>query len=388
MNEDLRFRREKFYPSGEDDEPRNDGAPANDGQGPGEAEAPLPKLVFTKRVKDQVREWNVKDWVPKRTPTLFQGDGGFGKSTILQQWQSSCATNSLWLGLTVEECVTLGVYTEDEDQDVNIRQDAIDADYGCDCVATGRMHTLAMAGEDSELVAFDHKGNPSFTRFYRQIEEAAMDYRVGGLGFDVAVDLYGGDEIKRRQVRAFMRAIGRLAKKINGPAIVTSHVSQAGIQSDGGHSGSTDWSNAARSRLYLSAPREGADGPVDPDARIFSRKKSNHARIGETIKLRWRNGVFVHEVRAINAYRRPVEDVFLTILDDLTREGQKVSPNSRAGNYAPSLFMKRPPKDRDDYLRGDFERAMQALLQLPLRKIKIVPYGRAGAEQIVRSDAE
>jgi AAA domain len=68
----------------------------------GEAEEPLPKLIPLKRVKGRVREWNVRDWIPKRTPTLLQGDGGLGKSTLLQQWQSSCATNTLWLGLTAD----------------------------------------------------------------------------------------------------------------------------------------------------------------------------------------------------------------------------------------------------------------------------------------------
>jgi RecA-family ATPase len=140
------------------------------------------------------------------------------------------------------------------------------------------MHTLAMAGEDSQMVVFDKAGNPSLTKFYRQIAEAAQDYRVKGLGLDVAVDLYGGNEIARRQVRAFMRAIGKLGRMIDGPVIVTSHVSQAGIQSDGGHSASTDWSNASRSRAYLSAPKAEGSEPVDPDARVFSRKKANHAR--------------------------------------------------------------------------------------------------------------
>ena len=112
---------------------------------------------------------------------------------------------------------------------------------------------LAMAGEDSEMIVFDRAGGPILTKFYRQICEAAMDYHVGALALDVAVDLYGGNEIARRQVRAFMRAVVRLARMINGPVVMTGHVSQAGIQSDGGHSGSTDWSNAVRSRAYLSA---------------------------------------------------------------------------------------------------------------------------------------
>jgi AAA domain len=71
-------------------------------RGEATSDEPLPKLVLLKRVKGRVREWNVRDWIPKRTPTLLQGDGGLGKSTLLQQWQSSCATNTLWLGLTAD----------------------------------------------------------------------------------------------------------------------------------------------------------------------------------------------------------------------------------------------------------------------------------------------
>jgi RecA-family ATPase len=358
-------------------------APIDEGQPDG----PLPKLVPLKRIKGRVREWAVPGWIPKRTATLIQGDGGLGKSTLLQQLQSSCATALPWLGLPIDECVSLGVYTEDEDVDLDIRQDAIDAAYGMDCAATGRLHMLARGGEDSELVVFGNGGNPTLTPFYRQVCEAASDYKAKLVTLDVAVDLYGGDEIRRRQVRAFMRALGGLARMIDGAVVTTTHVSQSGIQSDGGHSGSTDWSNAARSRAYLSAPKNDGDGSSDPDARILTRKKANHARIGEVIKMQWKNGAFVPDGFSLaNRYRRPAEDVFLALLDALTSEGQKVSAKPRSGNYAPAFFMKRPSKEREDYQRGDFERAMQALFKC--QRIKNAPYGRAswGYEQIIRAD--
>ena len=71
----------------------------------------------------------------------------------------------------------------------------------------------------------------------------------------------------------------------------------------------------------------------------------------------------------------------------MIREGQKVSPKPRAGNFAPAFFMKRPAKEREDYQRPDFERAMQLLLQR--QRIKIVPYGYPsdGHEKLVRTDA-
>ena len=78
----------------------------------------------------------------------------------------------------------------------------------------------------------------------------------------------------------------------------------------------------------------------------------------------------------------------MALLDAVTREGQNVSAKPRAGNYAPALFMRRKPNERQDYRRVDFERAMQNLLRS--RRIKIAPYGKpsTGLERLVRADEE
>ena len=93
-------------------------------------------------------------------------------------------------------------------------------------------------------------------------------------------------------------------------------------------------------------------------------------------------------VMAPNRFCRSADETFLALLDAVTAEGQKVSPKSRASNYAPAFFMKRPKAERGDYQRGNFERAMQALLKGGL--IKIAPYGppSADTEKIVRNDRE
>jgi hypothetical protein len=109
--------------------------------------------------------------------------------------------------------------------------------------------------------------------------------------------------------------------------------------------------------------------------------------VGDTIKLHWENGLIVPDKIWTPSYlRRSADDVFLALLDAVIQEGQKVSPKPRAGNFAPALFMKRPPKEREDYQRGDLERAMQGLLQR--RRIKIVPYGSpsSGFEKLARAD--
>jgi hypothetical protein len=72
--------------------------------------------------------------------------------------------------------------------------------------------------------------------------------------------------------------------------------------------------------------------------------------------------------------RRKCERVFLDLLENLTSVGQPVSPNNRAGNYAPRLFHLRP--DREGYSRADFERSMHSLFAK--KAIVNVEYGRSG----------
>ena len=375
---------EEFLKRTEPPEPSPEPAPP-----PGDE--PLPKLVPLRLVKGEVlppREWIVHDgWIPARKTTLIQGDGGDGKTSLAQQLQSSCAVGLPWLGLRVNECVSVGFYTEDEAYDMKERQAAIDAAYGCDCVGTGNMHLFPRAEEDeNELVVFDRTRRPILTKFFRQFREAALDFRARLAVLDVAVDLFGGNEIARQEVRAFFRPLNSVAREIDGGVVVTSHVSQAGIRSDGGHSASTDWSNACRSRLYLNRPKAENGDAADANGRLLTRKKANLARIGDTIKLHWENGLIVPDrVDTRRSFPRSADDVFLALVDAVTEEGQRASPKPRAGNYAPALFMKRRPQERDDYQRVDLERAMQRLLQC--RKVSIIPYGppSSGTQMIVRS---
>jgi RecA-family ATPase len=354
----------------------------------------LPKLVPISFVEGEVlkpRKWIVHDgWIPTRKVTLAQGNGGDGKTSLVHQLQSSCATPLPWIGLRVEECASIGFYTEDEEQDLKERQAAIDAAYGQHCASTGKMHLFPRAGEENELLVFDRARKPSLTTFYRQVCEAASDFRARLVVLDVAVDLFGGNEIVRQEVRALFRPLHTLARKIDGAVVMTSHVSQAGIQSDGGHSGSTDWSNAVRSRLYLSRPKGENGEPIDPNARILTRKKANFASIGDTVKLHWKDGVIVPDTLGAPSYfRRPADDVFLALLDEhCTANRQPLSESRNAANFAPRVFASAAANARDGYAIGDFKTAMESLFKSG--KIRSVNYGRSGDERrkIVRCDRE
>jgi hypothetical protein len=223
--------------------------------------------------------------------------------------------------------------------------------------------------------------------------EATLDYRAELIMLDVAADLYGGNEIVRAEVRAFIRALNAMIEQTGGTIVFTGHVSQSGIKTEGGHSASTDWSNGVRTRWYLDRPKVEDGGVFDPDTRQFTRKKANFASIGDIVKLRRSPaGLFIPDgpspTSAAASFRPPAGDVFLDLLDATIKEGQVVSSKSRASNFAPVLFSRRPPPARHDYLRADFERAMQQLFQDG--RIKIVPYGppSRGHEKLVRNNIE
>src|SRR5205823_12332739 len=131
-----------------------------------------------------------------------------------------------------------------------------------------------------------------------------------------------------------------------------------------GQSGSTGWDASVRSRLYLAAPKGEADALLDPDLRELARKKSNYAGRDDLIGLRWVDGVFIATQQRPAALfaaagRQRAERIFLELLDKLTAEGQRVSHNDRASNYAPKLFARRP--EADGLRKTDFETSMHAL---------------------------
>jgi RecA-family ATPase len=179
------------------------------------------------------------------------------------------------------------------------------------------------------------------------------------------VNLFGGDEIKRREVRAFMAPLNTLARRIDGSVVLTSHVSQSAIRSDGGHSASTDWSNVARSRAYLSRPKDEGDGSQgDPDARILTRKKAQYPRAGETINLRWSADVIIPESIKPGATAFGVVDAETTFLDLLRQFEASMRPRSssvNASNYAPRAFASLPREQRRSWKQADFKKAMEAL---------------------------
>jgi putative DNA primase/helicase len=336
--------------------------------------------VFMGRIPPP-RFWITEDWVPYGVVTGLYGDGGVGKSLIAQQLQTGTALGSTWLGLPVDRVASLGVYCEDDENELWRRQCGINASYGIDHDALGLKHWMPRPGEDNILMTFARNGVGELTTFHRHVIEAALDLGARLVIIDTAADTFGGNENDRNQVRQFVqRALGQIAIKIRGALVCCAHPSRAGLSTGAGDSGSTGWSNAFRSRQYLFEPDPEPNEPPDPNARILERKKANYAARGDQIRLRWHNGAIIPDRASepgVTAMGKvDARAVFLDLVREMEVQNRPVSATARAPNYAPRLFETLPNEQRCGFRKADFERAMNTLLRDG--KIKNVPYGRKG----------
>lgn len=301
------------------------------------------------------RQWMVPEWMPMRQTTALYGDGGTGKSLLAQQLMTACAIGRPWLGLDVRQCKAFGVFCEDENDELHIRQHQINQHYEVDFGDLEAMRWASRVGDDNTLMEFDATGGAQLTPFWAQVSDAARDFGAQLVILDTAADMFAGNELNRQQVRQFVqRACTTIAREIDGAVLLCAHPSAAGITSGDGSGGSTAWSNSVRARWYLAhtKPRDGESTADVADQRTLSRKKSNRSGRGEELRLEWSDGVFqVHGTTGPDmvdridrhARERMAEDAFLHALRNANKEGRGVSESANASkSYAPKVFAARP----------------------------------------------
>lgn len=329
------------------------------------------------------RQWHVRNWIPMRRVTGLYGEGGEGKTLLMQMLATATVIEARWLDLTVRRARSLLLYCEDDLEEMHIRQEAINSHYGCTYADLGDMRWLPRLGEDNTLMSFE-QGRAIRTAVFENLFAEGKNFGAELLVVDTLADVFGGNEIERAQARKFVQeCLAWLARELGAAIVVSGHPSLTGITSATGTSGSTAWRGTFRSQLYLHTPqpdKESGD-PLDPNVRTLTRTKANYASRDETIELRWKEGVFVPKNAPTGIIgsieRRTCERVFMDMLDQTAAENQPISSNSRAGNYAPRLFVKRP--DREGFTVKDFEGAVQRLFAKG--EIVNIPYGRRGDER-------
>lgn len=200
-----------------------------------------------------------------------------------------------WLGSLPEPGPAFYIGAEDDKTEIHIRLAAIAKHCGvkfADLIQKG-LKVLPLLGQDATLCASGKSGRVETTALYKQLYEQAGDFKPKNISIDTLSRAFAGSEIDRVQVYPFAQHMQALAMVAGGSVTILSHPSLNGINSGSGISGSTAWHGAFRFRQYLTSTKPDAGEQPDNDLRQLEFKKNQYGPIGETIVLRYQNGLFL-----------------------------------------------------------------------------------------------
>ena len=268
-----------------------------------EAAAPEPLQVdpvstWADRAPPAARDWIIQDLVPARRVTTLYGDGGLGKSTLACQIAVHVAINRALFELKVAGGPVLGIFCEDESDELDRRIRSACRGEQIDLQQLDRLYALSRDGHDNVLCTF-RQDKIELTPFYRQLRATAAALRPRLLILDTAADLFAGDMMSTPHVRQFLKvALGSLCVDFDLAVLLIAHPSASGMNSGEGGGYSVAWNNSVRSRMYLRRPASD-DKEAIKDRRVLELKKSNYAANGLTIPLVYQDGCFVPDTMPI-----------------------------------------------------------------------------------------
>jgi RecA-family ATPase len=304
------------------------------------------------------RQWLVRDLIPDRVVTILSGDGDVGKSLIALQLAVAVANATDWIGTMPEFGPSIVFCAEDELDEIHRRLADICAARDLKLEALSDLHIVSLAGKDAVLAVTNARGLVS-TALWRALVSLIAKISPRLVVIDNLADVFEGNEISRPQARQFVGLLRGAAIEFAHAVLLLAHPSLTGLNSGSGTSGSTGWNNASRSRLYMTRRKDGEGNESDPDLRVLTLKKANHARAGVEIVLRWRAGRFDPD-GPLGGFDRLAQNatadvVFLDVLERLNREKRNVSPH-RSTAYAPTVIARQPDA------RGMTMRALQSAM--------------------------
>jgi RecA-family ATPase len=234
------------------------------------------------------RDWMVDGCFMRGTVGLVSGNGGVGKSLIMQQLATCAVLGRPWLGMHVQAGKALVLACEDDADELHRRQDAINRSLGrhMEDVLDAGLDLIARVTKDNILMELDRptwrlKPTKLWDKLVTRCRRTGIQYVI----IDTTAKTFGGNQSDPRQVGDYVGAAHRLAILINGVVLFTQHPSMYGRRSGTGESGSVQWENSVRARLYLHRHKT--------KGLILEGRKANYSNIPAEIPLKWSRGVFV-----------------------------------------------------------------------------------------------
>jgi RecA-family ATPase len=264
-----------------------------------------PASAWAGRPEPAPRDWVIDGLVPAVRVTSLLGNGGLGKTLLAVQIAVHVALGRHVFGQSVSGGPVLGIFCEDEQEELERRARAACGGEDIELESLERLYMLSRDGMDNLLCTFDRE-QIVMTPFYRELDAtiAALKPRLTIL--DTAADLFGGDFMSTPQVRQFLKvALGGLCVRHETAILLLAHPSASAMNSGDGGGFSTAWNNSVRSRLYLRRPKT-EDTDEAKDRRVLEVRKSNYAADGTAVSLRYEHGYFVPDLDPVDEDAKPI----------------------------------------------------------------------------------
>lgn len=235
------------------------------------------------------RDWMVEKCFVRGSVGLVAGDGGVGKSLLMQQLCTAAVTGRSFLGLTCQPGRALFLACEDDGDELWRRQ----YDITRSCAQGWSMTDLKEAGlylaprvdRDNTLARLDRKEwRMVHTGLMSAVTQFCLSEGISYVVIDTATQTFAGNQNDEQQVVQFVNLLRRLAIAIQGLVLITKHPSVAGRALGTGESGSVSWNNSVRSRFYMHKDKT--------LGLLLEAKKSNYGPADLSLPIRWEKGAY------------------------------------------------------------------------------------------------
>ena len=328
----------------------------------------MPARVITKALWDAgrlmeyepvPREWIVPGCIPAGEVTLLTGPGGLGKSILAIQLQVAMAGKTAWLGYETLQAPSLGLYCEEDQDELARRFQAVRRRLGVAWEDMARATYAPLKGKEVLLTEIDRRDgwvDPSdiLLEIADLIDRLGMRLCV----LDSLNRMFQGNENDRPMVTGFLRELEALATKTQCAILLLGHPSKSALVDGSGYSGSTAWDSMVRARAYLSYV-------VPPNPDLLTEKE----KAQPLLRLVWKKGNYAGPSPDIELeisfakdaedeppiFERVPEDIrenrslFLDIIDRLNADGEypRTSDKGRSkALYAPTAVYMHPLNKR------------------------------------------
>jgi RecA-family ATPase len=339
------------------------------------------------------RRWLAHNRIPMGEVTGLGGDGGMGKTNLALQAVICCGTKGTdWLGSALDEVGPAIFFTAEEpENEIHFRLDQMRQHYRLSWADMANVHPFCPVNHpdiDPVLAGFVKRtGRVEPTRTFGWLREMVLDLKARLVCVEAAADVFDVEEISRGHAKACIRLVQRLMMEADAAGMLLYHPSLSGMASGRGTSGSTQWNNTMRSRLYFQTLPGSNEDEASSRPKVLEVMKANRGPTGEKVILEWRNGLYVPIGGTATVERAAreqyVDDAFLSALKRLVAQGYDVAPGHTSTNSAPKLMKGR---DETKGIRQEEIKSAQARL-IDKGCLRIEPYGPAskGKKRVVPS---